>query len=100
MLRATFRRPAHPAAYQFPVERAGVDSSLPKFLELLFHGISVDGVLLIGESERTSHDATCNTTRQYCGEIAHNYDNWFWYQSDRNELARIQSFIADQLAVG
>ena len=29
-----------------------------------------------------------------------NYDGWYWYQSDRNELARIQTFIADQTAIG
>ena len=29
-----------------------------------------------------------------------NYDGWYWYQSDRNELARIQAFIADQTAIG
>jgi len=35
-------------------------------------------------------------------EIAdtNNYDNWYWYRSHRNELARIQAFIADQPAIG
>ena len=50
----------------------------------------------------TSSEWSVEQAQQRAGELeasiadTNNYDNWYWYQSDRDELARVQAFIADQ----